>query len=269
MKGILIVIGLGLLILANLAVWSEVLDSETFEVSFLDVGQGDSIFLETPSGQQVLIDGGPDNTVLLRLDNRMLPWDRTIDLVILTHPDKDHVAGLIEVLKLYSVKQVLWTGVKKNTGEYDEWMRLLKEEGAVITIASSPQRIYLDYGFIDILYPDDIKGKSINDTSLVLRLVVDNSSFLFTGDIGDKVERELVQSGVNLKSDVLKVGHHGSKTSTSSLFLEAVQPSVAVISLGVNTFGHPHPMTLASLRQYGINVMRTDELGDIIFSIQQ
>ena len=99
--------------------------------------------------------------------------------------------------------------------------------------------------------------------------MLDDYSFLFTGDIEIKVERELVESGVELQSDVLKIAHHGSKTSSSALFLEAVQPSVAVISLGENTFGHPHPITLASLRQYGINVMRTDEIGDITFSIQQ
>ncbi|MCP6726499.1 MAG: MBL fold metallo-hydrolase [Patescibacteria group bacterium] len=269
MKNILLSIGFGLLILANATVWSEVLGSKTFEVSFLDIGQGDAIFLETPSAQQILIDGGPDNTILERLALRMLPWDKTINLVILTHPDKDHVAGLIEVLKLYSVKKILWTGVQKDTGEYEEWVRLLKEEGAEITVALPPQRIYLDSGFIDVLHPRDIEGRSINDTSMVLRLVVGDSSFLFTGDIGIKVERELVESGVNIKADVLKVSHHGSKTSTSSFFLEAVQPSVAVISLGENTFGHPHPLTLASLAQYGINVMRTDEEGDITFSIQQ
>lgn len=269
MRNILIIIGFGILILANAAVWPEVLSANTFEVSFLDVGQGDAIFLQTPSGQQILIDGGPDNIILERLALRMLPWDRTIDLLILTHPEKDHVAGLIEVLKAYEIKQVLWTGVEKNTGEYEEWVRLLKKEGAEVVIAFPPQRIYLSSGFIDVLHPKDIKGKSVNDTSLVLRLVLDDYSFLFTGDIGVKVERKLVDSGVNMKADVLKVAHHGSKTSSSAIFLEAVQPSVAVISLGENTYGHPHPLTLASFRQYGINVMRTDELGDITFTITQ
>lgn len=269
MRNILIIIGFGILILANATVWPEVLGADTFEVSFLDVGQGDAIFLQTPSGQQILIDGGPDNIVLERLALRMLPWDRTIDLVILTHPEKDHMAGLIEVLKAYKVKQVLWTGVEKNTGEYEEWVRLLKKEGAEITMAFLPQRIYLSSGFIDVLHPKDIEGKSVNDTSLVLRLVLDDYSFLFTGDISVKVERKLVNSGVNMKADVLKVAHHGSKTSSSAIFLEAVRPTVAVITVGENTYGHPHPLTLASFRQYGINVMRTDELGDITFTITQ
>ena len=271
MRNILLSLGFGILILANVTIWPEVLGADTFEVSFLDVGQGDAIFLQTPSGQQVLIDGGPDNTVLERLAGRMLPWDRTIDLVILTHPEKDHVAGLIEVLKKYEVKQVLWTGVVKDTGEYEEWVRLLKEEGAEITIVSAPQRIRFTSAYMDVLSPienlDEKRVSIMNDTSIVMRLVLDNYSFLFTGDISVKVERKLVKSGVNMKADVLKVGHHGSKTSTSALFLEAVQPSVAVISLGENTYGHPHPLTLASLRQYGINVMRTDELGDITFTI--
>lgn len=273
MRNILIIIGFGILILANAAVWPEVLGADTFEVSFLDVGQGDAIFLQTPSGQQILIDGGPDNTVLERLATKMLPWDRTIDLVILTHPEKDHIAGLIDVLKRYKVKQVVWTGVVKDTGEYAKWISLLEEEGSEITIISAPQRIRFNAAYMDVLSPvESLNGKRVsimNNTSLVLRLVLDDYSFLFTGDISVKVERKLVNSGVNMKADVLKVAHHGSKTSSSAIFLEAVRPTVAVITVGENTYGHPHPLTLASFRQYGINVMRTDELGDITFTITQ
>ena len=142
-----------------------------------------------------------------------------------------------------------------------------------MTIALAPQRIRLDSAYMDVLSPiENLDGKRVsvvNDTSLVIRLVFNDYSFLFTGDIGAKVERKLVESGVNVRSDVLKVPHHGSKTSTSAVFLEAVKPAVAVITVGENTFSHPHPLTLASLRQYGIKVMRTDELGDILFSIQQ
>ena len=272
MRSILLILGFLILVLANVAAWSEVLSTSVFQVSFFNVGQGDAIFLQTPQGHQILIDGGPDDTVLARLAKNMLPWDREIDLVILTHPEQDHISGLIDVLELYEVKHVLWTGVLKDTGEFASWMQALENEGAEITIALAPQLIsWGSDNFIEVLYPkEDYSGKevgNVNDTSVVTRLELQDYSFLFTGDISEKVERELVESKVDLAADVLKVAHHGSKTSSSALFLEEIRPSVAVIQVGENTYSHPHPLTLAMLAQYGIEVMRTDEEGDILFLI--
>lgn len=243
------------------------------EVTFFDVGQGDSIFIETPQNQQILIDGGPNETVLEKLGKEIFFWDRTIDLIVLTHPEKDHMAGLIEVLKRYKVENILWTGVVRDTAEYREWQRLVKEEGANIYIASSGLRIYggpTSRGRYDlvVLHPfESLEGKELkdsNNTSIVVRLVFGETSFLFTGDAYQSAERELIKKGAEIDTDVLKVAHHGSKTSSAEEFIEAVSPEIAVISVGQdNKYGHPHPEVLEVLQKYGRNILRTDQNGDI------
>jgi len=237
-------------------------------VDFFDVGQGDAIFIETPQRYQILIDGGPDNVVLEKLGERMLFWDRTIDLVILTHPEYDHMAGLIEVLKTYEVKNILWTGIVRDTAEYGEWKRLIGEEDARLIIAQKSLRIHLDNSYIDVLAPfENLEGqemKDSNNTSIVTRLVFGEKSFLFAGDIEKSMEKKLIESGAEIDSDVLKVAHHGSKTSSIPEFVEKVSPEVAVISVGKeNKYGHPHEETLDTLGKYGIDILRTDLNGDI------
>ena len=256
---------LGLLIGVNILAWVVVreLSSSNLEVVFFDVGQGDSIFIETSSGFQVLIDGGPDLTVLEKLGEEMSFYDRTIDLLILTHPDRDHLFGLLEVLKRYEIKNILWTGIVKDTAEWKEWKRLIGEEGANIIIAEAGQEIILSENiYLSILYPfESLEGqetKYTNDTSIVAELVFNNVSFLFTGDISKKIEKQL-----STDSDVLKIAHHGSKTSTSLEFLEIVSPELAVISVGENSWGHPNPEVLSNLEEFGIDILITKELGDI------
>jgi len=233
------------LVLLNILTWREVLrvsGNEFLEVTFFDIGQGDAIFIENEKMHQVLIDGGPDNTILEKLASEMPSWDRTIDLIILTHPEHDHMRGLIEVLKRYEVENVLWTGVVREGAEYEEWEKLLKEEGAKIYIAESGQRVSTqdDSFFIDILYPLEslelVKEKNLNDTSVVARLVFRENSFLFTGDISKKIEKELIEKEFEIDSDVLKVGHHGSKTSTGEDFVREVSPDIAVIQCGKDNF---------------------------------
>lgn len=268
----------------NILTWVAVYDLSQprfLEVIFFDVGQGDAIFIETPENHQILIDGGPDSTILEKLGKEMPFWDRTIDLIILTHPEHDHMSGLLEVLKRYRVEKILWTGVLRDTAEYQEWLKLIKEEGAVIEIAKAGQRIVfskpgltkLDFfkkpsfnrlNRLDILYPfENLEGKEFkntNNTSIVARLVFGNNSFLFTGDAYKSVERKIL--GEEVDSDILKIGHHGSKTSTAQEFVAAVFPDIAVISVGRdNRYGHPHPQTLEVLR--GVRVLRTDLDGDI------
>jgi len=243
------------------------------EVTFFDIGQGDAIFIETPQRHQILIDGGPDSIVLEKLGKEMPFWDRTIDLIILTHPEHDHMAGLIQVLKRYKVENILWTGVARNTSEYNEWIRLIKNEGAKIKIAQADQKIicsenYPDKTQIDILFPpENLEGKEVkntNNTSIIARLVVGGNSFLFTGDAYKSVEKKLLEKEIEIDSDVLKVGHHGSKTSSSEEFIKEVSPEIAVISAGKNnSYGHPHQETLETLEKYDINVLRTDLSGDI------
>lgn len=266
-KKLLYFILIGLVCL-NLIAWVVVFDlsrPQVLEVVFFDVGQGDSIFIETPQGHQILIDGGPGLTVLEKLGQEMPFYDRTIDLIILTHPEHDHLFGLLEVLKSYHVENILWTGVVRETAEWQEWVRLIEKEGAEIRIAEAGQKIILQDDpliFMKILHPfENLEGqevKNANDTSIVANLVFGDVSFLFTGDIAKKIEQQLI-----VDSDILKVAHHGSKTSSSLEFLEIVSPELAVITVGENSYGHPHPEVLANLEQFGIYVLRTDINGDI------
>jgi competence protein ComEC len=252
------------LVVLNIAVWPSVyyLNNSKLEVVFFDVGQGDSIFIKIPSGYQVLIDGGPDSTVLERIGSEMPFWDRTIDLIILTHPDHDHIFGLLEVLERYKVDNILWTGILSEGGEYEQWLDSISKEGAEIMIAKFGQRITAGDAKIDILFPiKSLKGENVSDannTSVVARLVFGQTSFLFMGDVYKSTERLLE----NIDSDVLKVGHHGSKTSSDANFISLVSPDIAVISCGKdNSYGHPHQETLDSL--LGIEILRTDFMGDI------
>lgn len=266
-----ILIFLGILAGLNIFAWIAVFDfnqQKFLEVNFFDVGQGDAIFIETPWHHQILIDGGPDGTVLEKLSKEMPFWDREIDLIILTHPEKDHLTGLIEVLKRYKVENILWTGIIRDTAEYKEWERLIGEEKAKIFIAEAGQKVIAQKSIFQILYPfENLAGeefKDSNNTSIIAKLVFGENSFLFTGDIYKSTEKEILQKEVDIDSDILKIAHHGSKTSSAEEFIEKVSPQYAVILVGKdNYYGHPHQETLDTLEKYDINVLRTDREGDI------
>lgn len=262
---------LGLNIFVLIAVY-DLSQPNFLEVSFFDIGQGDAIFIETPKGHQILIDGGPDSTILEKLGKKMPFWDRTIDLVILTHPSADHLKGLLMVLKWYQVERILWTGIEVDTFVYQQWLELIAKEDAVLFIAQSGQRIKMGKNiYLDILHPNEnlkgqkIKGgRAINNTSIVSRLIFGQNSFLFTADIEKQAEKELVGREVYLNSEVLKVAHHGSKTSSSEEFLAAVSPEKAIILVGKdNRYGHPHKEVLERLEKFNIKTFRTDLNGDV------
>lgn len=242
-------------------------NNDDLVVTFFDVGQGDGIFLKTPSGQNVLIDGGPDNTVLYELGKVLPYWEHTLDMVMLTHPDADHITGLIEVLNRYTVTVVLMPEYVHTTPEYEAWMRILRERNITVILTYAGMRFSLDDNIsCDILWP--MKGwsgsESANDYSLVSRCVYHNVAFLFTGDIESVVENELLLRFATVDADVLKVAHHGSNTSTTQGFLNAVDPSFAVIQSGrENRFGHPHTRILRRIERKKITVLRTDVFGSI------
>ncbi len=268
-----LVLTFGILFLGLILIWVAVFaeskkNKDVFlEVTFFDVGQGDAAFIETPGGRQILIDGGPDATVLRGLGNEMPFYDRDIDIVILTHPDSDHINGIIDVLKRYDVGVVLDTGVPKENSAYQEYRETITAKHiAHFSLGRGSSVALGDDIRFDILHP--LPGETfdkINNTSMVARLSFRDDSFLFTGDIERPVELELTRTNrVLLDTDVLKVAHHGSKTSTTELFLEAVRPEIAVISVGANNrYGHPTPTVLEALQKYGIIVVRTDREGDI------
>jgi len=248
------------------------LNYSELEVVFFDIGQGDSIYIEAFGNFQVLIDGGPNSKVLEKLGKEMPFYDRTIEIVVLTHPDHDHLFGLLEVLKRYKVKNILWTGVVKDTAEYKEWVGLIEQEQANIIIAEAGQKIILQKKpliVLQVLHPfESLEGKEekyVNDTSVVAMLVFGENEILLTGDISKKIEKKLVQE-YDLKADILKIAHHGSKSSSCSEFIEEVNPSIAVISAGENNWGHPNQEVLQRLEQFGIQVLITKEAGDIRFA---
>lgn len=267
---------LALLVCFNILAWYGVwnINSQKFlEIVFFDIGQGDAIFIQTSQKHQILIDGGPDSTILEKLTREMPYYDRTIDLIILTHSEHDHIAGLIEVLKSYKVENVLWTAVAHSAKENQKWRDLIEKEKTNIIIAQAGQKIIIESDkqeqiYFEILWPFDSleekEMKNINNTSIVSRLVFKNNSFLFTGDIFKSIEKKLIKNEIFLDSDVLKIGHHGSKTSSSLEFIQAVSPEIAVIQCGRNNrYGHPHKETLAILEKFDIIVLRTDKEKDI------
>lgn len=253
-----------MLVLAFFA-WRSLPDGR-LHVVFLDVGQGDAIFIQTPSGKQVLIDGGPSETVLLSQLGRQMPfWDRTLDVMVLTHPDSDHITGLVGVLERYWVDRVLFREVEIDSEVHTYWLQLVADEGAVVYQGETGLRLTLDPGLeMEVLHPAAqlVSGTEAdsNNNSVVARLVYGQVSVLLPGDIEAAVERQLVADGAALESTVLKAGHHGSCTSTTHEFLEAVDPEVVVVSVGAdNDFGQPCAEVLERLE--GLLVFRTDKDG--------
>jgi competence protein ComEC len=262
------------LLVVAIVVWSVVLTlpGDKLHVSFLNVGQGDAILIRTPNGQNILIDGGPDTrTINLELSKKLPFWDRTIDIVVCTQPQADHITGLVEVLQRYKVKQVLDPGVPYHSSVYREWHRIIEDKEIEYNVARAGQEIDLGNGIkMEILHPPSefLLGTScdIDNNGTVLKLIWNRVSFVFTADIREEAEFELIMQRANLRSTVLKVPHHGSMTSTTWQFLAAVDPEVAVISVGTdNPFGHPSPEVIEKLinRVGGENVYRTDKHGTI------
>ena len=244
---------------------------EGLVVTFFDVGQGDSIFIQAENGNQILIDGGPGDAVLAELGDALPFYDRSLDMIILTHPDADHLNGLVEVVKRYKPKMVLETGVLHDTAPYEEWRRFLDAERIPIVRAKAGETFLVADGVTaQVLFPfrdqEGQKPKSVNDTCIVLRLDYGETSFLFTGDIEAKTERILsVAQHEALDVDVLKVAHHGSKTSSIAEFLGAVSPEIAVMSVGRNNrYGHPHPEVIDRYTELHIPVHRTDISGTVV-----
>ncbi len=259
-------------LLASFVVWYAVVQEERageLTVAFLDVGQGDAIFVESTSGVQVLVDGGRDGTVLRELAKVMPFYDRSIDIVIATHPDADHIGGLIPVLKRYRVGTILRPGVQSDTPATESLLKLLAGADTKEFLARRGQVLDLGGGaYLHVLFPDrDASGLESNTASVVTQLIYGEHKFLFTGDSPKKIEEYLVQlHGKSLKSDVLKLGHHGSKTSSSDLFLGFVDPQYAIISAGAdNKYGHPHKEVLDKLKRFEIPTLSTSQGGTIIF----
>ncbi len=265
MKNTILLLSIIGLICINFIAWFAVFNicsSPDLKVSFLNVGQGDAILIQIASQYQILIDGGPGKKVLQGLSEKMDLHDKEIDLIVLTHPEKDHLEGLISVLEQYQVNHIIWTGISRDTDLYQEWIKVIEKEQANILIAQAGQEIVFPGANLSILYPlnslQGTKPKDANPTSIVTRFCYSETCFLFPGDIYSKQEKELMSLGIDLESEVLKLAHHGSKTSTSEQFIIFVNPKIAVAQAGKdNSYGHPNEKVVQRLESNNIKILTT------------
>lgn len=250
-------------------VWTST-PSGFLEIHFLDVGQGDAIYVRAPNGFDMLVDSGPSPSILRRLGEAMPWYDRSIDVLIETHPDQDHIGGFPDVIERYNVGLFVMPGVQSANSTDDEIERLLEEKGIPVSLARRGMVIDLGGGVrFDVLFPDvDPSKLKTNDASIVGRLVYGDTAVMLTGDSPKWVETKLVglDGPQGLASQVLKAGHHGSKTSSGDAFVVAVNPDFAVVSAGKdNRYGHPNEEVLVTFRKYDVPVLRTYEEGTIVF----
>jgi competence protein ComEC len=258
------------LALATVFVWLLILGSpgDRLSVTFLDVGQGDAILIHSPSGHNILVDGGPNGEEITAALGRHLPfWDRHLHLVVLTHPDQDHLAGLVTVLERYDVDQILAPALADDSATFDAWQEAIAERDIPQLEAFAGQWIDLGGGAsLSVLHPPpELLPADEDDNSLVLKVSLGDAAFLLTADIGAEGEAYLLNNHADLRAPVLKVAHHGSRASTTTAFLAAVEPLTAVISVGEdNRYGQPAPETLDRLN--GRPVFRTDRHGDVQIS---
>jgi len=263
-------LGVGALALGAVLTWAAVASQPDgqLHIYFLDVGQGDAIFIRSPSGKQILVDGGPDSPTLLSAVGQRMPfYDRRLDAVLATHDDQDHVAGLFAALEHYRVDLALDPGFDAGSEQGQRWLAELVQAGARRQAAVAGTSLALSDGVrIDILHPPEKAGQALqgNDRSAVARLVYGECSVLLMGDLEKAGEDYLLDSKQPLASGILKLSHHGAAAGTSPALLDAVAPGLAVISVGAgNGFGHPAPATLRRLEERGIPVWRTDQAGEI------
>lgn len=242
-------------------------EADGLRLDVLNVGQGDAILLSL-NGQRILIDGGPDATVLEELGEVLPFWEHELDLVVLTHPHEDHVAGLVPVLQRFQVDAVLLSAPEYPNEAYSAFLAEVQQQSIFIHSADSSEDFTFDGLELDVLYPfESVAGavfENVNNASVVIRAVYGEHEILLMGDAEQEVEAELLAAGVNLNADLLKGGHHGSRTSSTWEFLQAVGAEVMIISSGTgNDYGHPHEETLEKAEDLGIQVRRTDVEGRI------
>lgn len=264
-----------LLLILNVVIWATLAQaserrSGILAVSFLDIGQGDSIYIEAPNGRQMIIDGGPNESLMSALPDVLQYGDKTIDVLVVTNPDADHYSGFLPLIDSYEIGAIVESGTTSDTALYNSFQDLISEKGILHLEAYAGQRIILDKEndvYLEILFPDrDVATWDSNDGSIVSKLVYGNTSVLLTGD-STKLTEGIVVSGSDLSGvDILKAGHHGSKTSTGLPLLQESKPNVVVISAGENNkYGHPDEETIENLNEMHIPYLVTMDEGTITF----
>ncbi len=258
--------------MVSCVIWSVVFHENrgnllTFAV--LDIGQGDSLFIESPTGVQVLIDGGPNKNLMKEI-SQVLPWyDRHVDMIVVTNPDRDHYEGFIPFMKKYSTDVVLEPGTINDNSAYDVFQKEIVDKKITKILARRGQVIDLGGGaYLQILFPDrNVSEVSSNAGSIVMKLVYGDTSVLLQGDSISNIEQYLLEiDGDYLKSDILKAGHHGSRTSSVEEYVSKVSPKWTVVSSGQNnSYGHPHKEVLDTMEKLKIKTINTCNNGRIVF----
>lgn len=234
------------------------------QVHFIDVGQGDSIYIKTPS-QNILIDAGERGDTVVRYLQELDV--ESLDLVISTHPHSDHIGGLLDVLEAIEVKEVIDPGIVHTSKTFEKYLTLIDEKDIKFTEGRAGDVRDVGGVKLEILHPTEPNENDLNNTSIVVRLTFVEISFLFTGDAEKKSEKEILDQGFDVSSTILKAGHHGSRTSTGEYFLKAVSPDTVIIMCGEgNSYGHPHEETIELLAKYDVDVYRTDISGTIVIT---
>ncbi|NLG48827.1 MAG: MBL fold metallo-hydrolase [Chloroflexi bacterium] len=237
--------------------------ADSLQVHFIDVGQGDAILIVAPDGKTMLIDGGESNTGVVEYLRSV--GVQQLDLMVATHPHADHIGGLVDVLEEIPVAEVVTNGQMHTSRTYERLLDGIAAAGAVYTEVKRGDRVQLGGLTFDVLHPTSGEDDDLNNSSVVLRLVYNQVAFLFTGDAEAQVEADILAAGQPVNATILKLGHHGSHTSSTAEFLAHVQPEVAVYSAEIgNSYGHPHAETLAALAKIGTQVYGTDVNGTVI-----
>lgn len=267
-KKLILAVLLFLAVLVFWAVWEK--ENQKAEAIFLNVGQGDAMLVKLPGDIQILIDAGPSDKIVSKLSEHLPFYDKDIELVLLTHPQSDHLQGFLEVFKNYNVKNLIFAGINYESQTYKNFLALVKQENTKVYLAKTDDII--SYGkspVLKIIWPQAIilgqNFKNVHEANIVSQLNLGNKKFLLMGDADIALEERLIKSNALENIDVLKVGHHGSKTSTSQTFIKKVQPEEVVISVGKNSYGHPTATVLDRLNQISAKIFRTDMAGDVIY----
>ena len=244
-------------------------NNNRLRIYFFNIGQGDSIFIRTPSNENILIDGGPDNTLITKLGSTLPFYDQTIDLIILTHPHDDHLFGLINVLERYNVKKILYYPTNHETNAYTNFKEIISEKNIPTVEALAGQIFNFKDVKIKVIYPfPDLEMSNLNNYSVVTRLSYQEIDFFFTGDLEKEGEEIVLENYEYLESEVLKAGHHGSKTSSTLEFVKFLNPDIVAIQVGVdNKFNHPSESVIARFNNLDIEIYRNDLMGDICFEV--
>lgn len=263
---------LAILLVLNLILAGVIYSSQNqkLKIVFFDVGQGDAILIEKGLNQ-ILIDGGPSGKIELEKLGKYVPfWDRKIELIITTHPDQDHIEGLIDVIKNYKIEKIIDNGMSSDSQIYKNYLEIIKEKDIERLRGRKGLNIKDGEINLEIIYPDidaEDNAKDTNQNSLVSKLTYGKSSFLFTGDFPLEKEANILESKVDLSAKFLKISHHGSKNATGEEFLGKVNPIEAIISVGKNNkYGHPASEIIDKLKIRNIEIIRTDYLGDIEYN---